>query len=57
MFKFSFVCFVQAKIREIINNQSPAKRMCSQGSIYWSHKDACAQMLGREHSGRVRGMG
>jgi len=57
MFKFSFVCFVQAKIREIINNQSPAKRMCSQGSIYWSHKDACAHMLGREHSGRVRGMG
>jgi hypothetical protein len=56
-FKFSFVCFVRAKIRAIIENQSPAERVCSQGSIYWSHNDACAQMLGWKHSGRVRGVG
>jgi hypothetical protein len=40
-------------MREIIGNQSPTERVCSQGSIYWSHNDACAQVLGREHSGRV----
>jgi hypothetical protein len=44
-------------MREIIDNQSPAEQVCSQGSIYWSHNDACAQVLGREHSGRVRGVG
>jgi hypothetical protein len=44
-------------MREIIENQSPAERVCSQGSVYWSHNDACAQVLGREHSGRVRGVG
>jgi hypothetical protein len=38
-------------------NRSPAERVCSQGSIYWSHNDACAQVLGREHPGRVRGVG
>jgi ABC-type transport system involved in cytochrome bd biosynthesis fused ATPase/permease subunit len=31
--------------------------VCSQGSVYWSHNDACAQVLGREHSGHVRGVG
>jgi hypothetical protein len=31
--------------------------VCSQGSVYWSHNDACAQVLGREPSGRVRGVG
>jgi hypothetical protein len=31
--------------------------VCSQGSVYWSHNDACAQVLGREHFGRVRGVG
>jgi hypothetical protein len=31
--------------------------VCSQGSVYWSHNDACAQVLGRENSGRVRGVG
>jgi hypothetical protein len=40
---------VQAKIRAIIENQSPAERVCSQGS----HNDVCAQVLGREHYGRV----
>jgi hypothetical protein len=44
-------------MREIIENQSPLKRVCSQGSIHWSHNDACAQVLGREYSGRVRGLG
>jgi hypothetical protein len=44
-------------MREIIENQSPTERVCSQGSVYWSHNDACAQVLGREHSGRVRGLG
>jgi len=44
-------------MREIIDNQSPAEQACSQGSIYWSYNDACAQVLGREHSGRVRGVG
>ncbi|XP_062171516.1 uncharacterized protein LOC133877289 [Alnus glutinosa] len=46
-----------AKMRAIIDNQSLAKRVCSQGSIYWSPNDACTQVLGREHSGRVRGVG
>jgi hypothetical protein len=44
-------------MREIIENQSPLQRVCSQGSIHWSHNDACGQVLGREHSGRVRGLG
>jgi hypothetical protein len=44
-------------MREIIENQSPAERVCSQGSVYWSQNDACAQVLGREHSGLVRGVG
>jgi hypothetical protein len=57
MFKFSFICFVQAKIRTIIENQSPTERVCSQGSIYWSHNNVCAQVLGRGHSGRVREVG
>jgi len=48
---------VQAKTREIIDNQSPTERVCPQGLVYWSHKNACAQVLGREHSGRVRGVG
>jgi hypothetical protein len=48
----------KAKIlTEIIENQSPAERVCSQGLVYWSHNDACAQVLGQEHSGRVRGVG
>jgi hypothetical protein len=34
-----------------------AGRVCSHGSVYWSHNDACAQVLGREHFGRVRGVG
>ncbi|XP_062167756.1 uncharacterized protein LOC133873961 isoform X3 [Alnus glutinosa] len=46
-----------AKMREIIENQSPAEQVCSQGSIYWSHNDACAQVLGREHFGHVRRVG
>jgi hypothetical protein len=57
MFKLSFVCFVQTKIKAIIDSQEPAERVCSQGSIYWSPNDACGQVLGREHSGRVRGVG
>jgi hypothetical protein len=44
-------------MREIIENQTPAERVCSQGSVYWSHNDACAQVLGREHSDRIRGVG
>jgi hypothetical protein len=44
-------------MREIIENQSPAERVCSQGSVYWSHNDACAQVLGQEHFVRVRGVG
>jgi len=48
---------VQAKIRAIIENQSPLERESSQGSVYWSHNDACAQVLGREHSGRICGVG
>jgi hypothetical protein len=44
-------------MREIIENQSPTERVCSQGSVRWSQNDACAQVLGREHSGRVRGLG
>jgi hypothetical protein len=44
-------------MREIIDNQFPAKQVCSQGLIYWSHNDACSQVLGREHSGRVHGVG
>lgn len=44
-------------MREIIENQSPTERVCSQGSVRWSQNDACAQVLGREHSGRVRGVG
>jgi hypothetical protein len=43
-------------MREIIESQSPTERVCSQGSVYWSHNDACAQVLGREHSGHVRGL-
>jgi hypothetical protein len=31
--------------------------VCSQRSVYWSHNDACVQVLGREHSGRVSGVG
>jgi hypothetical protein len=54
---FLFVCFVQTKIRAIIEHQSPSERSSSQGSVYWSHNDACAQVLGREHAGRVRGLG
>jgi hypothetical protein len=42
-------------MREII--ESPAERVCSQGSVYWLHNDAYAQVLGQEHSGRVRGVG
>jgi hypothetical protein len=44
-------------MREIIENQSSTERVCSQGSVYWSHNNACAQVLGREHFVRVRGMG
>jgi hypothetical protein len=44
-------------MRGIIDNQSPAKRVCSQGLIYWSHNDACAQVLGWEHSSHVRRVG
>jgi hypothetical protein len=54
---FLFVCFVQAKIRAIIEFQSPSERSSSQGSVYWSHNDACTQVLGREHAGCVRGVG
>jgi hypothetical protein len=49
--------FVQTKIKAIMDNQSPTERVCSQGSIYWSPNDACGQVLGKEHSGRVRGVG
>jgi hypothetical protein len=48
---------LQTKIKAIIDNQSPAERVCSQGSIYWSSNDACEQVLGREHSSRVREVG
>ncbi|XP_062170564.1 uncharacterized protein LOC133876304 [Alnus glutinosa] len=37
---------VISKMKEIIENQSPTERVCSQGSVYWSHNDACAQVLG-----------
>lgn len=57
MFKLSFVCFVQAQIKAIIERQGPSERVCSEGSIYWSHNDACGQVFGQEHSGRVRGVG
>ncbi|GLT53818.1 hypothetical protein SLA2020_270610 [Shorea laevis] len=45
------------QIKAIIERREPAERVCSQGSIYWSPNDACGQVLGREHSGRVRGVG
>jgi len=45
------------KRKTIIDNQLPAERVCSHGSIYWSSNDACGQVLGREHSGRVCGVG
>jgi hypothetical protein len=44
-------------MRAIIEHQSPSGRESSQGSVYWLHNDACAQVLGREHSRRVRGVG
>jgi hypothetical protein len=44
-------------LEAIMNTQSPTDRVCSQGSIYWSPNDACGQVLGKEHSGRVRGVG
>jgi hypothetical protein len=30
---------------------------CVHRSVYWLHNDACAQVLGRVHSDRVRGVG
>ncbi|GLT53465.1 hypothetical protein SLA2020_267330 [Shorea laevis] len=45
------------KIKAIIDDQSSVERVYSQGSIYWSPNDACGQVLGREHSGRVCGVG
>jgi hypothetical protein len=51
------LCFVQAKIRAIIENHSPSERESSHGLVNWSHNDACAQVLGREHSDRVRRVG
>jgi hypothetical protein len=57
MFNLLFVCVVQTQIKAIMNTQSPTDRVCSQGSIYWSPNDACGQVLGKEHSGRVRGVG
>jgi hypothetical protein len=57
MFNLLFLCVVQTQIKAIMNTQSPTERVCSQGSIYWSPNDACGQVLGKEHSGRVRGVG
>jgi hypothetical protein len=48
---------VQAKIRTIIENQSPSEPESSQESVYWSHNNLCTQVLGREHFGRVCGVG
>lgn len=45
------------KIKSIIDNQSPAERVCSHRSIYRSPNNACGQVLGREHSGHVHGVG
>jgi hypothetical protein len=57
MFNLLFLCVVQTQIKAIMNTQSPTDRVCSEGSIYWSPNDACGQVLGKEHSGRVRGVG
>jgi hypothetical protein len=44
-------------MKELMSQDSPTSRSCTEGIIQWSQEDVYGQVMGPENLGRVRGFG